>query len=226
MSKYEFIKSRLKDLKKTQKEMADYLGIEPPHLNVVIKGIRELQANEIAPTAKFLNLNLEAFTKYISGSISDINDVINYKEEQPVTIINKVGYVQAGAWQEACQLSEDEWESIYYPINDNIKGKRVFALGVKGDSMNKIFPPDVTTLICCHIDDWEDEIENGKYIIAYRESQDGKCEATVKKYMKTDDNTVVLVAESTNPLISNIILHPDNNEYRIGAVVIADMRVY
>lgn len=151
-------------------------------------------------------------------------------EPVPITTIYKVGYVQAGVFNEACQLPEDEWEPVPYPLNDNYAGKRVFALGVKGDSMNMVFPQDVTTLLCCSLEDWieanhDTDIE-GKYIIAYRHSPDGKCEATVKKYTKIDENTIILVAESTNPEIKPIILHPDANEYQIAAVVISSMRTY
>lgn len=96
--------------------------------------------------------------------------------------------------------------------------------------MNLVFPPDKTTLICCPLADWL-EVNNstdieGKYIIAYRRTPDGLCEATVKKYTKIDDSTIILVAESTNPEIKPIVLHPDSNEYEIAAVVIGDMRVY
>lgn len=106
----------------------------------------------------------------------------------PIKTIPKVGYVQAGKFNEACQLPENEWETIPYPINDNYKKANIFALGVRGDSMNLVFPPDKTTLICCPLADWL-EVNNstdieGKYIIAYRRTPDGLCEATVKNTPK------------------------------------------
>ena len=87
-----------------------------------------------------------------------------------------------------------------------------------------------TTLICCPLEDWieinpETSLE-GKYIITYRRAPDGTCEATVKKYTRIDETTVILVAESSNPDIKPIILHPDSNEYEIAAVVIGDLRIY
>lgn len=114
--------------------------------------------------------------------------------------------------------------------NENYKNARIFALGVRGDSMNLTFPPEKTTLICCPLEDWieinpETSLE-GKYIIAYRRAPDGTCEATVKKYTRIDETTVILVAESSNPDIKPIILHPDSNEYEIAAVVIGDLRIY
>lgn len=222
---YEFIKDRLKEIGRTQKELADYLDIRPPHLSAIFKGIRAIQADEIAPMAKFLQINLEAFAKALSQNKNNLKVI-----PEPIKTIHKVGFVQAGKFNEACQLPENEWEAIPYPVNENYKKANIFALGVRGDSMNLVFPPEKTTLICCPLEDWLEanpgtDIE-GKYIIAYRHTPDGLCEATVKKYTKIDDSTIILVAESTNPEIKPIVLHPDSNEYEIAAVVIGDMRVY
>ena len=48
----------------------------------------------------------------------------------------------------------------------------------------------------------------------------------MKKYTRIDDDTIILVAESSNPEIKPIVLHPDKNDYEIAAVVIGDMRMY
>lgn len=139
----------------------------------------------------------------------------------PLDIIHKIGFVQAGYWQEALQLPENEWEEVCYPMNDNLKDKHIFALGVRGESMNKIFPPQKTTLICCCIEDYPFEIENGDFVIAQRLSPDGKYEATVKRFQKIDDGTIILEAMSTDPRYTNIICSSqDNCEYQIIAVVI------
>lgn len=220
---YEFIKERLKDLGKKQKQLAEAVGIQPPHLSAIFNGIRRIQANEVAPMARFLGIDVEEFAKYIANQ---------NKQMIPLALnsIRKVGYVQAGKFNEACQLPEAEWETIPYPINDQYKNCHLYALGVRGDSMNLVFPPDTTTLICCPFNEWieanpDTEIE-GKYIIAYRKDISGGVEATVKKYTKIDDATIILVAESSNPDIKPIVLHPDNNEYDIAAVVIGDIRMY
>ncbi len=221
---YEYIKDRLKEIGKMQKELAEFLNIAPSHLSAIFKGLRKIQSSEIPLMAQFLNVNLEDFVKYVAGQNSEL------KPRTLVTTIYKVGYVQAGKFNEACQLPESEWETIPYPVNDNYKSCRIFALGVRGDSMNLIFPPEKTTLICCPIEDWvdvnPDEKLEGKYIIAYRRTPDGLCEATVKKYTRIDDDTIILVAESSNPEIKPIVLHPDKNDYEIAAIVIGDMRMY
>lgn len=102
-----------------------------------------------------------------------------------------------------------------------MKGKHIFALGVRGNSMNRIFPEEKTTLICCDVADYPYNIENGDYIIAQRISPDGKYEATVKRYTRIDDNTVILTPESTDTSFQPIVITAnDNNGYEIKAVVI------
>lgn len=215
---YEFIKDRLKDIQRTQKDLADFLGIPAPHLSAILKGIRSIKASEIAPMAHFLELNLESFIKAISKSNkNNIRELLPQKTQN----IYRVGFVEAGVWQEAMQLPENEWEFVLYSVNENLKHKHIFALGVRGESMNKIFPPKRTTLICCRINDYDKEIENGDFVIAQRISTDGKYEATVKRFQKIDDGTIILEAMSTDPRYTNIICSSqDDCEYQIKAIVI------
>lgn len=141
-----------------------------------------------------------------------------------IATIYRIGFVEAGAWTEAVQLPRDEWLPVNYPINDNLRKRNVFALGVRGNSMNKIFPPDRTTLICLDIRDYcdmvKEGIQNGDFVIAQRVSNDGKYEATVKRYTRIDEGTVVLEAMSNDPRYINIIVGSENCEYQITAVVI------
>lgn len=213
---YEFIKDRLKEIGRTQKELADYINIKPPHLSAIFKGIRAIQANEIAPMARFLQINLEAFAKALSQNKKNLEVV-----PELAKTIHKIGFVEAGVWQKALQLPETEWTDVYYPLNENLRNKNIFALGVRGNSMNKIFSPERTTLICCCIDDYPYPIENGDYVIAQRVSVDGEYEATVKRFQKIDDGTIILEAMSTDPRYTNIICKSqDDCEYQIKAVVI------
>lgn len=217
MKSFEVIKKRRMELGLSQAKLGEKVGYTQQAIQLIENGKRKLDEDNIITFAKALG-------------ISPADILSEFSQPSPVRTIFKVGYVQAGKFNEACQLPENEWEAIPYPINDNYKKANIFALGVKGDSMNLIFPPERTTLICCPLADWleanQDADIEGRYIIAYRRTPDGLCEATVKKYTKIDASTIILVAESTNPEIKPIVLHPDSNEYEIAAVVIGDMRIY
>lgn len=221
---YEFIKKRLKELGKTQKDLAQELNIEPPHLSAIFKGIRKIKFDEIIPMASFLGIDVMYFMEYLSGLRSE-------KEllEHQIRRVPFIGYVQAGAFKETYQLPKDEWSSIAFPIKGNLFKCNLFALGVIGESMNKVFM-EGETLICCPLDEWlhaTGEKEVGRrFVIVYCYNANGLCEATVKLYNKIDDNTVILEPMSTNPDFKPIVLHPDNNEYVVAAVVFGSVRTF
>ena len=215
---YDFIKIRLKEIGKKQKELADCIGIEPPHLSAIFAGKRLIKADEIIPMATFLEMDIVDFMHLLSSSDT------NLKNTPKINTVYRVGFVEAGVWTEAAELPRDEWQAVNYAMNDSLKGRNVFALGVRGNSMNKIFPPEKTTLICLSIEDYydlnPDGVQNGDYVIAQRISADGKYEATVKRYNKLDDGTIILEAMSTDPRYTNIIVGSESCEYKIIAVVI------
>lgn len=211
---YDFIKDRLKELGKKQKDLADYINIKPPHLSAIFSGVRQIQTSEIPLMAEFLQYDVGTFMLLVSGV-----DVPRTRKT-----INKIGYVQAGVFSENEQLPRSEWKRVQYIVPEELQDKRVFALGVRGDSMNKIFPPEKTKLICLAIEDYMKEkpmgIKNGDFVIAQRQTPDGTYETTVKRYNKLPDGTIVLEAMSTDLQYNNIIIGKDDAEYRIIAVVI------
>lgn len=72
-TKYSFIKDMLKAIGKTQKDLAEYLGIEAPKVNLIVTGDkREIQTDEIFPIADFLHLDREEFSLYVSGKTKKI----------------------------------------------------------------------------------------------------------------------------------------------------------
>lgn len=206
------MKKILANLKIDQYYAAEKLGVSQPRLNQWLNGRREPDAENIQNFCKIFGITPNALFEDEQSTVLAVKQIF------------RIGFVEAGAWTEAIQLPRDEWLPINYPINDNLRKRNVFALGVRGNSMNKIFPPERTTLICLDIADYcdmvPDGIQNGDFIVAQRVSNDGKYEATVKKYNRLDDNTVVLEAMSTDPRYTNIIVGSESCEYQIIAVVI------
>lgn len=206
----EIIKHKREELGLSQSALGKIVGISQQHIDRYEKGYP-------VPLDKVL-----LFSEKLGINKWDLlpEDFHPEKTEQ----IYRIGFVEAGAWTEAVQLPRDEWLPVNYPINDNLRKRNVFALGVRGNSMNKIFPPERTTLICLDIRDYcdmvKEGIQNGDFVVAQRVSNDGKYEATVKRYTRIDEGTVVLEAMSSDPRYTNIIVGSENCEYQITAVVI------
>lgn len=194
MKKYEFIKTRLKELGKKQNQLAEFLGIEPPHVNAILSGIREIRPKEIAPLADFLHLDLKALTKYIAEQDVTVKQVI---EGLDVTSIPVVGYVQAGVFQEANQWDKGNFYTVNPPIMPEYEGRNLFALEVRGDSMDKVYPAG-TCIICVSVAE-VGMPSSGKRVVCARNLPDGTVEATVKEYRETDSGTY-LIPHSTNPM--------------------------
>lgn len=79
---FSFIKDRLKELGKTQTELAQYLNIDNARLSEILNGKRTVQGREVAPLANFLHLNIQKFAQYVAGQI-DLNTLL--KEELTLT---------------------------------------------------------------------------------------------------------------------------------------------
>lgn len=219
----------IEETKKHVKELVDKKGYSYNFLSIKL-GKNQTYLQKFIKEKSPRRLDEDFRKKLASFLMVDEQELTDIPLQKKVSTVYKVGFVQAGKFNSACQLPEDEWQEIPYPQSEAYKNCHLFALGVRGDSMNLVFAPEKTTLICCPFEEWVEINTNqdieGKYIIAYRKDKDGNCEATVKKYTKIDNKTIILVAESTNPEIKPIVLHPDNNEYEIAAVVIGDIRIY
>lgn len=207
--------------------------------NEVIKHKREMLGLSQSALGKIMGISQQHIDRYEKGYPVPLDKILLFSEKlginkfellpedfrpEKTQQIYRIGFVEAGAWTEAVQLPHDEWMPVNYPVNDSLRKRNVFALGVRGNSMNKIFPPDRTTLICLDIQDYcdmvKEGIQNGDFVVAQRVSNDGKYEATVKRYTRLDDGTVVLEAMSNDPRYTNIIVGSENCEYQITAVVI------
>lgn len=204
----DMIRQRRLELKLSQNKLGEMVGYTQQAIQFIEKGTRGVDDDKIPLFAKALNVSID----YLYGFTRAIKTV------------HKIGFVEAGKWTEAVQLPESEWEEVNYAINDNLRDKDIFALGVRGNSMNKIFMPEKTTLICLSVSDYYEVVpggvHNGDFVIAQRVDAAGKYESTVKRYNKLEDGTVILEAMSTDPRYSNIVVGTDDCEYKIIAVVI------
>lgn len=108
-----------------------------------------------------------------------------------------VGEVQAGVFNEAWKLSEDEWQVYTGRADVAAPVSKRFGLRVVGDSMDQVYPPG-TTLDCVEYD-YNEVIPSGKRVIVQRTRVTGTVESTVKELVRDDSGVEWLVPRSTNP---------------------------
>ena len=198
------------------------------------KGLNQVSA------CKLLGVSVQCLNQWIHGkrspSIKDINNICevfgvdqNYlmTGELETDTIPVIGYVQAGIWQEAIQWEQTDFKPIYSPVDDKFKGKRIYALEVRGNSMNLLYPAG-SCVVCVSAEDYYNvvgPIESGKKVVVQRRNPlDNTIEATVKQYMQNEFGTF-LMPQSTDPTFSPLRTDDGScGETKITGVVIGAFR--
>jgi SOS-response transcriptional repressor LexA len=156
---------------------------------------------------------------------------LEIEESRVVTVSSKasltdsavrvLGAVEAGVFREAFEIPIEDQETL--PIDAERYGPGAFALEVRGDSMDKRFPPG-TLLICRPFDAESERLPDNKFVIAMRsDARTDQIEATVKRLVRTaSSGSYVLIPESHNPVHAPLPLE-DLGEFSvyISAIVVA-----
>lgn len=168
------IREAAKKMGLTQPQLSEMMGKSVGLVNMWLTGKRDIGTEDMYKICQILKISP------------------NYLFEQETDTIPVIGYVQAGLWQEATQWHISDFKPIYMPMDEKFKGKRIYALEVRGNSMNLIYPAG-SCVVCVSAEDYTDivgTIESGKKVIVERRNpMDGSIEATVKEYVKNTHGT-------------------------------------
>lgn len=194
------LRSVLKTQGLTQQEAAQKLGISQGALNLYLSGKRQLKTS-------FLQHFCDVFQLDIASLFPPA--------PLPLHTVSVIGFIQAGAFQPSVQWDK----TAQYTLDIPQTGKEgLFALEVRGESMNQVYPAG-TQVICQKIEAFNEPLTAGKRVICQRTLPDGSVEATVKAYMPQADG-VYLMPLSTDKAFVPIKLSADMGQVKILAVVI------
>ena len=169
----EMIKYYRKKLGLTQEELGNYVGVQKSAIAKYENGrIENLKRTTIEKLSELFGI----LPSELLG-INAINNIMTNKT-------NVIGVVPAGTPLEAI---EDIIGEIEYP--SRFANKQVFALQIKGDSMNKVLPDG-----CIGLFEKTSTLENGEIGAIMVNGDD----ATVKKFYRLTDS-YVLEPVSFNP---------------------------
>ena len=196
------------------------------------KGLNQVQASDVLGVSvaclnQWINNKRRPSPHDIKKICSSFNVSPNFLFESETDTIPVIGYVQAGLWQTAQQWEVSDFKPIYMPIDDRFSGKRVFALEVRGNSMNLLYPAG-SCVVCVSVEDYADvvgQVESGKKVVVERQNPlDNTYEATVKEYVKNEFGTF-LMPHSTDPTFTPIRTDDGSaGVVKITAVVIGSFR--
>lgn len=132
-------------------------------------------------------------------------------------LVPVLGDVQAGAWTEV--LEEASSEEVVPVYLAGFEGARLFALRIKGPSMDKFYPDGTMVIVCPAA---EIGIREGDHVVV-RRRQGAFCETTVKEVAK-DRQGIALWPRSLDPAFQEplrLVTSPeaDDGPEIVGVVV-------
>lgn len=108
----DLVRKTMKQLKVTQKNMADRLGLNQSAVSNILNGARQVKVHEASLIYKILGLSRNA----------------------DIQMVPVIGLTNAGNWREAVASPGGQ-----VPMPSGKAGSRAFAVEVKGDSMDHLF---------------------------------------------------------------------------------------
>lgn len=117
-----------------------------------------------------------------------------------VRYVRVLGDVQAGVWRESNEWPADDQFGIAIPDEPELERARLFALEVRGNSMDRIYPAG--TIVVCVAAVSQRQLVAGKRYVVERIRADGHRETTLKTVSADQDGRLWLVPESNDPRFS------------------------
>lgn len=203
----EFLKVKRENKRLSLREASKLSGVSHTHIKDIEEGKKTPSFDKVMALLKAYHIDLQEFlqeTGYLPPNIESAK----LKKLRPVPVIS---WVMAGKWTEVCDSFQpgdaDEW------TESDVKGQYVFALRVKGDSMEPEFREGDIIIVNPHI-----EARTGDYVIVKNEDNG---EATFKQLRKYRD---LLILHPLNPKYPDIELK--KGQYRIIGVVVEKKKKY
>jgi phage repressor protein C with HTH and peptisase S24 domain len=190
----EWLANRIAELGKKKSELARHLGIPASRISEMIAGKREIQSDEIAPLASFLNWTIEqlmrtesGFSTTSTGKIADISSPM--ADIAPPNFGSKdvpVRGVAAAGNRGGFQMSQDIID--YAPRPPAVaNSKNIYAIFVLNDSMHPAYESGALVYVSP-----DKPARAGDYVIVQVRTPDGDIEALFKRLKRQDDRFLVL----------------------------------
>lgn len=193
------------DILELCKPYSEELGIKIARNNIsqYVNGIAEPNQNKVFLLAKALNVNEAWLMGYDVPKNPTIDNITNI-ESCSVVKVPIIGTIACGT----PLLADQNVIGYDYVSSDAIKGKEVFYLECKGDSMEPKIPDGSLVLV-----NSQPTVENGEIAAVV---VNGDTEATLKRVQFQGDTTI-LIAENSN--YAPYIINKDNPARIVGKAI-------
>jgi SOS-response transcriptional repressor LexA len=204
----EYIREKREDLGLSAREVAKSAGITGEHIRYIESGQRRHPSFDVVmKILRALHVDLQEFLRE-TGFLP-----VNAEPAQPRRLrqIPVRSWIGAGKWHRV-RFSSDGEDNDDWTMSDS-QGKDVFALRIKGDSMEPEFVEGDVITVNPYV-----ESKPGDYVIIRKEDNDEATFKQLRKYGKT------LILHPLNPKYEDIELRRGHGYRIVGKVVRKEKR--
>jgi repressor LexA len=187
------IDARLGELKLSERKACLKAGLHPDAIRSIRRGSQP-KIDKIDALALALGVPLAVFRDLASRNAGAPPPATSVHDKVPL-----VGFVQAGYWTAAYELPPEDHEFYSPPPLNAPRGAKIFALQVRGESMNKIYPDSSILFIASYPDLGLLPNTGDKLVCLRRSPTTDDFEATAKQYELGPDGQHVLWPRSNDP---------------------------
>lgn len=181
-----------------------------------LSGVSQQLISQIERGENSSTKHLPKLANALGVGIADLDPT--YSGPSPnARMVKVVGYVQAGAFEDAWEWSEDNQYEVPIPADPRLRGYALLGVETRGSSMNKRYPEGTVLIYTTAIHTYE-QMKPGKRYIIERERADGTREATVKLLWTDETGKAWLLPESTDPLFQQPIDIEGNTDETIRVI--------
>lgn len=206
---FSWIADGLKKPGKTKSGLAEAMGIWPSGVTSLLKGERQLKAEEAQKAAAYLEM------EHFGSPLSAVQETV-------ITCVKITGEVAGGIWAEPRVAYQEEMTDV--PLDPRWPADAIYLLRVKGTSVNRK-ARDGDLVLC--LDAWAAprSAMPGDWVIMERE-RNGLIETTVKRVAEGRDGSYVLRPDSDDPTFQTTfaIGESDGEVVRLKAFVLRFVR--
>lgn len=173
-----WLKTRLRELDKTQIGLARHLGIEHPRISEFIRGEWQLPSRMVSAMAEYLEMSADELLQALSTlNVGKVSASTNR-----LLRVRILGNVQAGIWREAVMYGPTDITHLDLPADPDYPEVERFGLINEGPSMNRLIPEGAVA-ICILLQAIERDPIDGEIVVIIRRTTRGLTEASLKEYV-------------------------------------------
>jgi transcriptional regulator with XRE-family HTH domain len=163
-----------------------------------LSGVSQQLISQIESGKNTSTKYLPKLARPLGASISDLDPSFMTPIED-VRMVPVIGYVQAGAFEEAWHWDEETQYEMPVPNDPKYRGYSLLGVETRGNSMNRRYP-EGTVLIYTNAIETMEKMRPGRRYVVERKRADGRVEVTVKLLWLDNQGKPWLLPESTDPL--------------------------